>query len=63
MELRKSYARSFKFDSSILVEAYVEGRELTVSILGDDVFHPIHIKPSGDFMISILNIIIKIRNI
>ena len=38
-----------KFDSSILVEAFVEGRELTVSILGDDVFHPIHIKPSGDF--------------
>lgn len=37
------------YDSSILIEAYVEGRELTVSILGEEVFHPIHIKPSGDF--------------
>ena len=47
--LEKAMLEASKFDSSILVEAFVEGRELTVSILGDDVFHPIHIKPSGDF--------------
>ena len=47
--LEKSMIQASKFDSSILVEAFVEGRELTVSILGDEVFHPIHIKPSGDF--------------
>ena len=47
--LEASMKQASKFDSSILVEAFVEGRELTVSILGDEVFHPIHIKPSGDF--------------
>ena len=47
--LENSMIQASKFDSSILVEAFVEGRELTVSILGDEVFHPIHIKPSGDF--------------
>ena len=47
--LESSMIQASKFDSSILVEAFVEGRELTVSILGDEVFHPIHIKPSGDF--------------
>ena len=47
--LEKAMLDASKFDSSILVEAFVEGRELTVSILGDDVFHPIHIKPSGEF--------------
>jgi len=47
--LETSMKQASKFDSSILVEAFVEGRELTVSILGDEVFHPIHIKPSGDF--------------
>ena len=25
------------------------GRELTVSILGEEVFHPIHIRPAGEF--------------
>ena len=47
--LENSMIQASKFDSYILVEAFVEGRELTVSILGDEVFHPIHIKPSGDF--------------
>ena len=47
--LEKAMLEASKYDSSILVEAFVEGRELTVSILGDDVFHPIHIIPSGDY--------------
>ena len=47
--LESAMLEASNYDSSILVEAYVEGRELTVSILGDEVFHPIHIKPSGDF--------------
>ena len=47
--LESAMLKASNYDSSILVEAYVEGRELTVSILGDEVFHPIHIKPSGDF--------------
>jgi len=47
--LESAMLEASNYDSSILVEAYVLGRELTVSILGDEVFHPIHIKPSGDF--------------
>ncbi len=47
--LESAMLEASNYDSSILVEAFVEGRELTVSILGDEVFHPIHIKPSGDF--------------
>ena len=38
-----------KYDSSILIEAFVPGRELTVSILGEEVFHPIHISSAGEF--------------
>ena len=38
--LENSMIQASKFDSSILVEAFVEGRELTVSILGDEVFSP-----------------------
>ena len=47
--LEESMNEALKFDDSILVEAFVLGRELTVSILGDKVLHPIHIKPSGTF--------------
>ena len=47
--LESAMLHASEFDSSVIVEAYVEGRELTVSILGNDVFHPIHINPAGDF--------------
>ena len=47
--LESAMIHASDYDSSIIVEAFVEGRELTVSILGDEVFHPIHIKPAGDF--------------
>ena len=47
--LEEAMLEASKFDSSILVEAFVEGRELTVSILDNEVLHPIFIKPSGDF--------------
>jgi D-alanine-D-alanine ligase len=47
--LETAMKEAAKFDSSILVEAFVEGRELTVSILGDEVLHPIFIQPSGEF--------------
>ena len=47
--LEESMNHALKFDDNILVEAFVPGRELTVSILGDKVLHPIHIKPSGSF--------------
>ncbi len=47
--LEESMKEALKFDDTLLVEAFVPGRELTVSILGDKVLHPIHIKPSGSF--------------
>tara|TARA_Y100001970_G_scaffold278206_1_gene383574 strand:+ start:4890 stop:5849 length:960 start_codon:yes stop_codon:yes gene_type:complete len=47
--LEESMNEALKFDDSILVEAFVLGRELTVSILGDRVLHPVHIKPAGTF--------------
>ena len=47
--LEEAMKEALKFDDTILVEAFVPGRELTVSILGEKVLHPIHIKPSGSF--------------
>ena len=47
--LEGAMKKASQFDSSILVEAFVEGRELTVSILDDEVLHPIFIQPSGEF--------------
>ena len=47
--LEDAMLEASKYDSSILIEAFVPGRELTVSILGEEVFHPIHISPAGEF--------------
>ncbi|MBJ13080.1 MAG: D-alanine--D-alanine ligase [Candidatus Marinimicrobia bacterium] len=47
--LEDSMREAIKFDETLIVEAFVPGRELTVSILGQKVLHPIHIKPSGSF--------------
>ena len=47
--LEEAMREAVKYDSSIVVEAFVEGRELTVAILGNEIFHPIHIQPAGEF--------------
>lgn len=47
--LEDAMREASKYDSSILVEAFVSGRELTVSILGEKVLHPININPAGEF--------------
>lgn len=47
--LEEAMRAAVKYDSSIVVEAFVEGRELTVAILGNEIFHPIHIQPAGEF--------------
>ena len=47
--LEEAMKEALKFDDNLIIEAFVPGKELTVSILGDKVFHPIHIKPSGQF--------------
>ena len=36
-ELEKALANAFKFDSQVLVEQWITGREFTVTILGDEV--------------------------
>ena len=47
--LEDAMLEASEYDTSILIEAFVPGRELTVSILGEEVFHPIHIRPAGEF--------------
>tara|TARA_Y100000741_G_scaffold275235_1_gene215152 strand:+ start:232 stop:1191 length:960 start_codon:yes stop_codon:yes gene_type:complete len=47
--LEESMKQALKFDDILLVEAFVPGKEFTVSILGGEVLCPIHIKPSGPF--------------
>ncbi len=47
--LEESMKEALKFDDILLVEAFVPGKEFTVSILGDKALCPIQIKPSGPF--------------
>lgn len=49
----KDYAaaveEAFKFDSKVLVEEFIEGKELTVPVMDGKVFPPIWIRPKHDF--------------
>ncbi len=47
--LEESMKEALKFDDKIVIEAFVPGKELTVSILGEEPLHPIQIKPSAHF--------------
>lgn len=40
---------AFRYSETILVESFVEGRELTVSILGDEALPAIEVKPARHF--------------
>ena len=48
-ELASAMAEALKFDSSVLVEQLVQGRELTVGVLGDQVLPIIEIRPLQGF--------------
>jgi len=48
-EAEKSLAEAWKFGNELLVEQFVQGRELTVGILGDQALPIIEIKPAKDF--------------
>ncbi len=51
-EYEKAISFAFQFDTKILVEEYIEGREIEVSVLGNenvDVSVPGEIIPGGDF--------------
>lgn len=48
-ELEKSLAEAWKFGNELLVEQFVQGRELTVGIVGDQVLPVIEIVAKKDF--------------
>lgn len=48
-ELRKALGEAFAYEDEILVEQYVSGRELTVTVLGDRVLPSIEIIPKQGF--------------
>lgn len=47
--LNKAIKKARKFDSEILIESYVEGKELTVSIIGNHAYNPLEIIPNADY--------------
>jgi D-alanine-D-alanine ligase len=48
-ELAAALADALKFDSSALVERFIRGRELTVGVVGDEVFPIVEIHPLDGF--------------
>lgn len=48
-ELLNSYNNARKYDSKIIAEKYISGRELTVSILGQEALEVIEILPKNNF--------------
>ncbi|MEQ1692634.1 MAG: D-alanine--D-alanine ligase [Gemmatimonas sp.] len=44
-ELQPAITEAFRYDDEVMIERFVPGRELTVGILGDQVFPTIEIKP------------------
>ncbi|MBC7196436.1 MAG: D-alanine--D-alanine ligase [Deferribacterales bacterium] len=40
---------AFKYDSKVIIEKFISGKELTVSIVGEEVFPPIWIRPKKGF--------------
>lgn len=48
-EIEKAIEHAFKYTDKIMIEKYVKGRELTVSIVGDIAYPLIEIKPKEGF--------------
>lgn len=48
-DLAKGIQAAFEYDSDILIESYVKGRELTVGILGDEPLPIVEIKAAATF--------------
>jgi len=48
-ELESACQEAFRFGSSILIEEYIPGKEITVGILGEDPLPPIEIVPRSGF--------------
>ena len=45
-DLEEAAAEAFRYDPTILIETFVQGRELTVGILGDRPLIPVEIRPA-----------------
>ena len=48
-QLQNALEKAFSHDKKVLIEQFIVGRELTVSVVGDEVFPVVEILPSGDF--------------
>jgi len=48
-QLQEAIADALSFDTQVLVQKYIKGRELSVSVLGDEVLPPVEIKPVEGF--------------
>ncbi len=48
-QLSDALEMAFSFGEKVIVEQFIVGRELTVSIIGDEVFPVVEILPSGEF--------------
>ncbi|MEE8574458.1 MAG: D-alanine--D-alanine ligase, partial [Thermodesulfobacteriota bacterium] len=48
-ELEKAVRKARRFDKSVLVESFIKGRELTVSVLGGNAFPIVEIRPKEGF--------------
>jgi len=48
-EAEAAFADVAKYSEDVLVEQFVDGKELTVAIVGDEVMPVVHIDPSGEF--------------
>lgn len=45
----KALDEAFKYDNKVLVEEFIEGKELTIPVMDGKVFPPIWIRPKNDF--------------
>lgn len=48
-EYKKAIEEAFLLDNEVLVEKYIQGKELTVAVFNDEVFTPIEIRPKKGF--------------
>jgi D-alanine-D-alanine ligase len=49
VQLRKALEHAFDYSSRIMVEQYIDGRELTVAVLGEEALPVVEIKPKEGF--------------
>jgi D-alanine-D-alanine ligase len=48
-DLKKAVSDAFKYDSKVMIEEFISGRELTVGILGSEAFPVLEIVPQSGF--------------